>query len=121
MPWRMSGVVRSRSTSLNGFGSGWLQQLCHGQPEYRKPKDDSEDRTRKRTGHQEFRSYQGIHHADDAARRKKSRHDEGPALPRDSERSDRQDGNTDARPWREPSPQRTTHRNDDNEHDERGG
>jgi hypothetical protein len=36
-----------------------------------------------------------------------------------SERSRRQDGNADARPGREPSPQRTPHRDDDNEHDER--
>jgi hypothetical protein len=40
---------------------------------------------------------------------------------RESERSDRQDGNADAWSWREPSPQRTTHRYDDNEHDERCG
>lgn len=53
------------------------------------------------------------------ARRKQPRHDEGSALPRDGKRSDRQDGNADARPRREPSPQRTTHRNDDNEHDQR--
>src|SRR5918996_6312529 len=95
--------------------------LGHGQPEYRKPKDDSEDRTGKRTGHQEVRSYQAIHDADDAARPKQSRHHEGSALPRDRERSDRQDGNGDARPWREPSPQRTTHRDDDHEHDQRCG
>jgi hypothetical protein len=50
-----------------------------------------------------------------------SRHEEGSALPRDSERSDRQDGNADARPWRQPSPQCTTHGDDDNEHDERCG
>jgi hypothetical protein len=45
--------------------------------------------------------------------------DQGSALPRHSERSDRQDGNTDARPWREPGLQRPTHNDDDNEHDER--
>src|ERR687891_685112 len=97
---------------------GGPNRLCHSQPDYRKPKDDSEDRTRKRRVHQELRSYQGIDDTDDAACPKQSGHDEGSALPRDSERSDRQDGNADARPRREPSPQRTTHRDDD--HDRQG-
>jgi hypothetical protein len=66
-------------------------------------------------------SYQAIYDADDAARRKQSRDDPGSALPRHSERSDRQDGNTDARPWREPGLQRPTHSYDDDEHDERCG
>jgi hypothetical protein len=62
-----------------------------------------------------------MYDADAAARRQQSRHDEGSALPRDRERGDRQDGNGDSRPWREPSPQRPTHRDDDNEHDQRCG
>jgi hypothetical protein len=47
-----------------------------------------------------------------------SRDDQRSALPRQGERSDRQDGNTDARPWREPGRQCPAHRDDDNEDDE---
>src|SRR5918999_6358066 len=102
MPGLLSTLVPVPSRDVLFIASsvpGGSNSLGHGQPEDRKPKEDSEDRTGKRSGHQEVRSYQGIHDADDAARRQQPSHDEGSALPRDSERSDRQDGNGDARPW----------------------
>jgi hypothetical protein len=65
------------------------------------------------------RSYQAISDTDDAARRRQSRDDQRSTRPRHNERSDGRDGNTNARPWREPGLQLPTHTYDDIEHDER--